>query len=141
MRPLSRESKANTSAFSLLEMIVVVAIILLLFLVVAPVTTQALQASRLSTSAANLANELNGARMLAIRLNQPVEFHFLSYTDRESAGSVPAYRACQVWTSGRPYQAVTKLESGIILSNMKSGGEPWSSILDAQANAKGGDQP
>ena len=140
MRPQTHQSNARAGAFSLLEMIVVVAIIILLFLLVAPVTSQALQASRLSTSAANLANELNGARMLAIRLNQPVEVHFLSYSDRQSPGSGVAYRACQMWVNGRPNAAVTRLETGVILSTMKSGGEPWSSILDAQANARGGDQ-
>jgi uncharacterized protein (TIGR02596 family) len=121
-------------------LLVVLGIIAIIIAMVAPVTIQVVQANRLTSCAANLANQINAARMLSIRLNQPVEFRFYRYTDRETPGSAPAYRSYQVWVNGSPYQGIVTFEPGIVLSTNVSGGS-WSSILDPATNLRGTNQP
>lgn len=142
VKPHSPNHRIPLAAFTLVELLVVISIIALIATIVGPVTSQVIQGNRLTSSAINLANQLNAARMLAIRLNQPVEFRFYQYVDRESPGSSPAYRACQVWLKESPYQRIVSFETGVILSMGKeSSGEPWSSILNPTKNPYGANQP
>ncbi|WP_049975577.1 Verru_Chthon cassette protein D [Chthoniobacter flavus] len=135
-------ARTSLAAFSLVELMVVVAIIAIIAGFVVPATTDVVQSSRLSNCAVNLMNQLNAARMLAIRMNQPVEMHFYQYADTEDPGQTPAYHGCDMWVNGIRYSTMTTFETGVVLSAMKdASGQSWSSILDPSVNTLGTNQP
>ncbi len=139
---VSLPGRRRRTGFTLLELLLVLTLMGIVAAIVAPATIQVLQANRLTSCAVNLANQMNAARMLSIRMNKPVEVRFYQYADSQSASSAVGYRAYQIWLNGSPYQGVVRFEPGVVLSAVNdSSGASWSSILDPAQNLTGANQP
>lgn len=138
--PTPRSSCRCRGGFTLMELLMVMVIASLLLGLVAPVANQVIQSNRLGSAASNLANQINLARMTAVRLNKPVEVRFFSYADAQAPGSAAGYRAAQLWVGSAPFQPMTVFEDGVIIATGTAEAS-WSSLLNPTYNAGAGAEP
>lgn len=139
MKPSLYPVRPPRAAFTLLELLIVIVVITLLMALLAPATTQVIQGSRLGSAASTLANELNLARMTAVKMNQPVEVRFFSYAEAAAPGSEPRFRAWQIWSGDQPGTPLTLLGEGVVFATGTSGGA-WSSLVDGTLNGGAGQE-
>ncbi|HSJ04983.1 MAG TPA: Verru_Chthon cassette protein D, partial [Verrucomicrobium sp.] len=104
------------------------------------VANQVIKSNRLGSAASNLTNQINLARVTAVRLNKPVEMRFFSYVDAQQPGSNAQYRASQIWVGDAPYQPLTTFDDGVVIATGTSSGS-WSSLLDPAHNGGAGQEP
>lgn len=123
-------------------MLVVMAIVSMLVALSVAVTRPLMQANRITSAASVLVNQINLARMTAIKLNKPVEMRFYSYRDAESGSPAAYYQAYQLWVGEVAHGDLIRLGGGVAFSTLNAGSaNSCSNLLDAAVNTSGGAQP